>query len=68
MNDNNTESSLDQLNEMMLEHRDLDDAIVSLTANPHVDQLQIGRLKKRKLALKTSIERLRSQIIPDLNA
>lgn len=50
------------------EHRDLDDAIVSLEAGRYVDQLQLRRLKKRKLYLKDLIERLESELIPDLNA
>lgn len=53
---------------LRLEHRDLDDAIVSLESASYVDQLQLRRLKKRKLHLKDLIQRLESKLIPDLNA
>ena len=54
--------------EIQLEHRDLDDVIFRLTEAPHIDQLQIRRMKKRKLMLKDSLEKLKSKLIPDLNA
>ena len=57
-----------QLHELRLEHRDLDDAIKAMQINPYIDQLQMRRMKKRKLFLKDSIERLESKLIPDLNA
>ena len=57
-----------QLAEMRVEHRDLDDVIARLLEGPYVDQLQIRRLKKRKLLLKDSIARLESELIPDLDA
>jgi len=57
-----------QLEEMAVEHRDLDDAIRALHDSPSVDHLRLRRLKKRKLQLKDSIARLRSQMIPDLDA
>lgn len=50
------------------EHRDLDDAIVALEAQPAADPLQLRRLKKRKLALKDEIVRIEDQIIPDIIA
>lgn len=53
---------------LRLEHRDLDDVITRLSQDPHVDQLQIKRLKKRKLLLKDLIQRLESDLIPDLDA
>ena len=53
---------------LRLEHRDLDDVIARLAQDPHVDQLQIKRLKKRKLLLKDLIQRLESDLIPDLDA
>jgi hypothetical protein len=49
-------------------HRDLDDVIARLTLDIHADELQLKRLKKRKLMLKDQITRLESQLIPDLNA
>jgi hypothetical protein len=54
--------------ELQMEHRDLDDVVARLAADPHVDELQVKRLKKRKLFLKDSIARLKSQLIPDLDA
>lgn len=53
---------------LRVEHRDLDSAILSLESSAYVDQLQLRRLKKRKLYLKDLIERLESKLIPDLNA
>lgn len=50
------------------EHRELDRQIEELQAFPYKDQLQLQRLKKRKLYLKDCIEHLRNQLIPDLNA
>lgn len=57
-----------RLEELRLEHRDLDDVINRLSLDPMSDQLQVRRLKKRKLALKDSIARIESRLIPDLNA
>ena len=50
------------------EHRDLDDAIDALMFAPANDQLQIARLKKRKLKLKDEITALEDQLIPDIIA
>ncbi|MGE0384894.1 MAG: DUF465 domain-containing protein [Gammaproteobacteria bacterium] len=50
------------------EHRDLDAVVERLAASALVDQLQLRRLKKRKLLLKDEIQRLRSMLIPDLDA
>ena len=50
------------------EHRDLDAAIDALIFAPVMDQLQIARLKKRKLRLKDEIARLEDQLIPDIIA
>ncbi|WP_127478153.1 YdcH family protein [Sulfurivermis fontis] len=57
-----------RLEELRLEHRDLDDIINRLAADPTADQLQVRRLKKRKLLLKDIIAKLESELIPDLNA
>jgi hypothetical protein len=59
---------LDQLRELRIEHRDLDDVISRLSLDPAVDQLRLKRLKKRKLCLKDQISHLESDMIPDLNA
>ena len=57
-----------RLLELRQEHGDLDLAIDTLNNNPHINQLQLRRLKKRKLLLKDMIVKLESQLIPDLNA
>jgi hypothetical protein len=57
-----------QLQELELEHRDLDAAISALQENHYTDQLQLTRMKRRKLLLKDAISRLESKLIPDLNA
>lgn len=65
MNDDGYNAVLEQLR---IEHRDLDDAIEALRANGPVDQLQIARLKKKKLVLKDQIMRLVDQLLPDIIA
>jgi hypothetical protein len=50
------------------EHRDLDSAIEALRISPASDQLQLARLKKRKLRLKDEIAQLEDQLIPDIIA
>ena len=50
------------------EHRTLDEEIVALSEANYVDQIAIQRLKKRKLQLRDEIERVKSALIPDLNA
>lgn len=57
-----------QIELLKIEHRDLDDAIAALHANSSADQLQIARLKRRKLALKDRIGALEDQLIPDIIA
>ncbi len=66
----NTElfKNIERLRQLRIEHRDLDDIISRLTLDFKVDELQMKRLKKRKLMLKDQITRLESQLIPDLNA
>lgn len=59
-----------QLAALKKEHRDLDDAIATMTVDgtlPH-DQLQLVRLKKRKLLLKDEIIQLESRLLPDIIA
>ncbi len=57
-----------QLAELRTEHRDLDVAIIAMTESPGTDQLSLARMKRRKLAVKDSIAKLESKLIPDLNA
>jgi hypothetical protein len=51
-----------------IEHQDLDDVILRLSEHPSQDQLQLRRLKKRKLLLKDTINRLRARLVPDIPA
>jgi hypothetical protein len=53
---------------LRLEHRDLDAAIEALRGMPAPDQLQLARLKKRKLRLRDEIKMLEDQLIPDIIA
>lgn len=57
-----------RLIQLQLEHRDLDDVILRLSADPAPDLLQLQRLKKRKLVLKDLIARLASKTIPNIIA
>jgi len=50
------------------EHRDLDDVIARLAERAPFDQLQLQRLKKRKLMLKDQISMLESKLLPDIIA
>jgi hypothetical protein len=60
--------NVEKLRQLRIEHRDLDDVIIRLSMDIHVNELQLRRLKKRKLLLKDQIHYLESQLIPDLNA
>ncbi len=53
---------------MQAQHRALDTKIVEMQALPYQNQLLLQRLKKEKLRLKDAIERLKDEMIPDLNA
>ncbi len=66
--DTQTFQHLQRLRQLRIEHRDLDDVIHRLQLDLYIDQVQMRRLKKRKLMLKDQIARLESQLIPDLNA
>ena len=59
---------LERLRELRIEHRELDDVINRLQLDLYVNEVQLRRLKKRKLMLKDQIARLESELIPDLNA
>ena len=56
------------LESLRTEHRDLDAAITALTTSGSHDQLQIARLKKRKLHLRVKIGMIEDQLIPDIIA
>jgi hypothetical protein len=68
MDDAERETLERRLEVLKLEHRDLDDIILRLTQDPMVDQLQLVRMKKRKLLMKDMIAKIASQLIPDLEA
>jgi hypothetical protein len=53
---------------LQIEHRDLDDVIARLSRDPAQDELQIRRLKRRKLLLKDQIALLERQLVPDIPA
>jgi hypothetical protein len=57
-----------KLIELRKQHRDLDDSIKDLTQGAFVDQLQVQRLKRRKLELKDRISALEDQLLPDIIA
>lgn len=62
------ETILARIEQLRLEHRDLDDVIDRLSADAAPDLLQLQRLKKRKLVLKDLIAKLASGNIPDIIA
>jgi hypothetical protein len=57
-----------KLAELIQEHRDLDTAIAALTDHGGRDQIQMTRLKKRKLQLKDLIIRIENTLLPDIIA
>jgi hypothetical protein len=65
MNDDEPRKDLETLK---AEHRDLDDRIRALCDDPAADQLEIARLKKRKLRLKDQIQLIVDSNIPDIIA
>jgi hypothetical protein len=65
---NDDESTSEQLAILKAEHRALDSQIAALIAGGAADQLELARLKKRKLRLKDEIERMRDRTVPDIIA
>lgn len=65
MADLDDETLRTKLEEYRLEHRALDAAIERLAHDPDMDQLQLRRLKKRKLQLKDFIARIEDMLVPD---
>jgi len=69
MNENGDEAALRaKLAELTQEHRDLDMAIAALIASGANDQIQLTRLKKRKLQLKDQITQIEDDLLPDIIA
>lgn len=68
MNEIDRESLQNRLAALESEHRDLDDVIARIGGKGPFDQLQLQRLKKRKLRLKDEIARIRSKLLPDILA
>lgn len=58
----------EKLVELKREHRDLDEIIDRLMTHQPVDFLQLQRLKKRKLVLKDMIQKIESNLLPDIIA
>ncbi len=50
------------------EHRDLDDVITRIAKTPAFDQLEVQRMKKRRLLIRDEIIKLRGKILPDIIA
>jgi hypothetical protein len=68
LNDEERVALQEQVERLKLEHRDLDDVIHQISLDGYIDQLQLKRLKKRKLLLKDRIEKLKSRLLPDILA
>ncbi|MEZ5758308.1 MAG: DUF465 domain-containing protein [Emcibacteraceae bacterium] len=59
---------LEKIQQLRVQHRDLDDAITALIYSGTSNMLQIKRLKKQKLMLKDKIAQLEDQLLPDIIA
>ncbi len=68
MSDNRDQRLRETLAQLRQEHRDLDAAIQALEQAVRTDQLQIKRLKKKKLVLKDEIAQVEDQLLPDIIA
>ena len=66
--DLDVEAAKAKLEQLRTEHRDLDEIIARLAEQGPFDQLQLQRLKKRKLVLKDLIAKLESKLLPDIIA
>jgi hypothetical protein len=63
-----TEDIMRRLEILRVEHRDLDSSIMALAESGTGDQLQLARLKKRKLLLRDEIAMLEDHLVPDIIA
>ena len=66
--DQDTEHWQQKLEELRIEHRDLDDVIARVAEDAPFDQIRIQRLKKRKLMLRDEITRIENILLPDIIA
>lgn len=66
--DMNDEGIRQQLENLRIEHRDMDAAIAALQEQTVLDQLQVARLKRKKLGLKDRMRQLEDQLVPDIIA
>jgi len=57
-----------RISELQLEHRSLDQMIEAITKQTHFDELQLRRLKKRKLQIKDGIVQMQMMLVPDIPA
>lgn len=57
-----------KLADLKSQHRELDDAITQMTVDVAYDQVEVQRLKKRKLRLKDQITQIKSKLLPDIIA
>ncbi|MBI3067535.1 MAG: DUF465 domain-containing protein [Betaproteobacteria bacterium] len=62
------EALKEKIHRLHIEHRDLDDVIMKLSQSSAQDELQLKRLKKKKLYLKDQITMLERQLTPDIPA
>lgn len=68
MTDTDEQALRARLAELIQEHRDMDAAIAALVASGAHDQIQLSRLKKRKLQLKDQIAKIEDELLPDIIA
>jgi hypothetical protein len=68
MTDEEEQALKAKLLQLRQDHGDLDAAISAMTASPTCDQLQLTRLKKRKLHLKDLIAKIEDSLLPDITA
>ena len=68
LNDEEAAMIRERLESLRIEHRDLDAVIARLVEDRYQDELQIRRLKRRKLMLKDQIAMLERQLVPDIPA
>jgi hypothetical protein len=66
--DLDTEALRAKLAALKSEHRDLDEVITRLSERAPFDQLELQRMKKRKLLLKDQISKIESELLPDIIA